>query len=517
MLAFVKGDRQRQLFEIKATPDELVQFAADMPNDHDNAVQITPALRRSNGEHADFRVITIPYDQSAKVIAIEEGQFSDVKSIEVAPAKLSRTASALANADGGDVFIGIAEVTRTKEREWNGFESPEAANGHIQMFEQLFPLGQDVDFEFLKCPSWNGLILHVQVNKTKGVINATNGTPYVRRGAQDLPCDTPEKLKQLEYGKGVSSFESETVAVTKDCVTGSDIVRWFVHQVVPSTQPEPWLRKQMLLREDRPTVAAVLLFADMPQAALPKHCGIKIYRYKTKEPQGFREALAFDPMTVEGSIYEQIRAAVRQTAEIVETIPKMGDESLVSISYPPEALHEIITNAVLHRDYSIGDDVHIRIFDNRIEVESPGKFPAHITEENILDERFARNGSIVRILNKFPDPPNKDVGEGLNTAFEAMHKLGLKEPVIQGKQNSVLVAIRHEPLASPEEAIMEYLETHDTINNSQARSVTHIRADYQVKIIFGRMVKAGLIEQVPGTRTASTKYRKPMPPSVLLR
>jgi ATP-dependent DNA helicase RecG len=134
--------------------------------------------------------------------------------------------------------------------------------------------------------------------------------------------------------------------------------------------------------------------------------------------------------------------------------------------------------------------------------------PAHITPKNILDERFARNGQIVRILNKFPEPPNKDVGEGLNTAFSAMHSLGLREPIIQERDNSVLVIIRHEPLASPEQAILEYLDTHETIKNKTARAVTHVRADYQMKAVFGRMVEKGQIEQVPNTRTNSTAYRK---------
>jgi len=126
----------------------------------------------------------------------------------------------------------------------------------------------------------------------------------------------------------------------------------------------------------------------------------------------------------------------------------------------------------------------------------------------VLAERFARNGAIVRILNKFSDPPNKDVGEGLNTAFAAMHQLGLKEPNIAERDNSVLVTIKHEQLASPEEAIMDYLETHETIKNKRAREVTHVRADYQIKSIFGRMVAGRMIEQVPGTRTSSTAYRK---------
>jgi ATP-dependent DNA helicase RecG len=199
---------------------------------------------------------------------------------------------------------------------------------------------------------------------------------------------------------------------------------------------------------------------------------------------------------------------VSRTIQHIEEIKIMTPKGLEAIKYPVETLHEIITNALLHRDYSIADDVHIRIFDNRIEVQSPGKLPAHITVKNILSERYARNGAIVRMLNKFPDPPNKDVGEGLNTAFRSMYQLGLKEPVILEQANSVWVTIRRETLASPQTTIMEYLEAHPTIKNRQAREITHITEDYQIKNIFRDMVEAGMIEQVPGTRTSSTAYRK---------
>jgi hypothetical protein len=64
----------------------------------------------------------------------------------------------------------------------------------------------------------------------------------------------------------------------------SDVTTAFIKEVVPTA--EPWLRKQILLREDRPTVAGILLFADEPQAVLPKHCGIKVYWYKTSEAEG---------------------------------------------------------------------------------------------------------------------------------------------------------------------------------------------------------------------------------------
>ena len=453
---------------------------------------------------------TINDAQVAQLLGLDEGQFCDLKGKQIQPLRLSKAISAFANTDGGDLYVGISEVLvgASRERQWDGFADDEAANGHIQMFERLFPLGTDFQYEFLRADGYPGLVLHLQINKTQGIVKGEYDIPYIRRGAQSLPVDTPEALRRLQYTKGISSFETELTNVPKEVVTESPISVEFVRERVPTTTPEAWFRKQILLRGERPTVAGVLMFAEEPQALIPKHCGIKVYRYKTIEAEGTRETLADQPVTVEGCLYKQIKEAVEVTKQIIESIPRLGESALEAIEYPPEALHEIITNAVLHRDYSIADDVHIRIFDNRVEVQSPGRLPAHITVKNILNERYARNGAIVRILNKFPEPPNKDVGEGLNTAFEAMQLLGLKDPVISERENSVVVDIRHERLASPEEAVMDYLATHEQVKNKQARAITHLPRDYQVKTLFVRMVKQGLIEQVPGTRTASTAYRR---------
>jgi len=451
-----------------------------------------------------FQVLSITDEQAEKIRLLDEGQFQDVKAKEIAPTFLTNHISAFANADGGDLYIGITD----KERIWDGFPTAEAANGHIQAFEMFFPLGTDFQYEFLACNKYPGLILHVQINKTASIKENARKIPYVRRGAQSLPVSTTEGRKQLEMAKGLISFETETVKAPKEIITESSIIQTFIKSVIPDVQPEPWLRKQLLLRGELPTVAGVLIFAEEPQAILPKNSGIKIYRYKTREAEGFRDVLAEDPITVEGCLYKQIEEAVKKTKEITEEIPKIGSTGFEKVIYPPETLHEILTNAVLHRDYSIKDDIHIRIFDDRIEVQSPGRLPAHITPENILSERFSRNGSIVRLLNKFPNPPNKDVGEGLNTAFTKMHELGLREPTILEKENSVLVLIRHEPLASPEQMILEYLETHDSIKNRAARDLTHIKSDFRIKSVFNKMEKAGQIEKVPGTRTSSTAWRK---------
>lgn len=177
---------------------------------------------------------------------------------------------------------------------------------------------------------------------------------------------------------------------------------------------------------------------------------------------------------------------------------RLGDSELESVVYPDETLHEIITNAVLHRDYSIAADVHVRIYDNRIEVESPGRLLGHVTVQNILSEQSARNAKIVRLINKFPDAPNKDVGEGLNTAFEAMRRLRLKEPAIEERDHSVVVYIRHTPLASPHDTVLEYLKRNPDISNQKARELTGIRSENSMKNVFLALKSRGLIEPVPG-------------------
>jgi ATP-dependent DNA helicase RecG len=278
-------------------------------------------------------------------------------------------------------------------------------------------------------------------------------------------------------------------------------------EVVPTGEPNEWLAKQQLLLQNKPTVAALVLFAEEPQAILPKRCGVKIYRYRTTASEGTRETLAADPISVEGHAYHQVFDAVSKTAEIIESVRVNTPDGLESVKYPTTALHEIITNAVLHRDYSVADDIHIRIFDNRVDVYSPGTLPGHVTPENILEERFARNPALVRLINKFPNPPNKDVGEGLNTAFQAMRDMKLKPPVVSVQGGYVLISLRHEPLATPEELIIEYLNSNDQITNRIARAKCFIGSENKMKGILQRMVKNGLIELVPETTRYSAAYR----------
>lgn len=458
---------------------------------------------------AGISTVTISNAEVERLLAIEEGHFSDIKSLRIAPGKLTRSLAAFANAEGGEVFVGVEEDKSTGVRTWLGFKDTEAANGHLQAFEALFPLGTEFTYEFLFNQVSDGLVLKVSIGKTRSIKRASDDVVYIRRGAQNLRVDSPERLEILQRDKGLTSFEDETLGCDKALITNSEHIIRFMLEVVPASEPEAWLNKQQLIVGSKPTVAGVVLFADLPQALLPKRTGIKVYRYTTNAAQGTRETLAFDPISVEGNAYDQIREAVRATQEIIESLRVRSADGLSSVQYPTTAVHEIVTNAVLHRDYSVSDDIHIRIFDNRVEVMSPGTLAGHVTPENILDERFARNPSIVRLINKFPDPPNKDVGEGLNTAFNAMREMKLKDPEVVQTGGSVTVTLRHETIASPEETILKFLDLHDEIANRDAREICFIGSENGMKKILQGMVKRGLIELVPGRSRYNAAYRLP--------
>jgi hypothetical protein len=85
--------------------------------------------------------------------------------------------------------------------------------------------------------------------------------------------------------------------------------------------------------------------------------------------------------------------------------------------------------------------------------------------------------------------------------------MNLKDPLVAQDEGSVTVTLRHEPLATPEEIIIEFLHKHGRIRNKQAREVCFIGSENKMKRIFQRMMNQGLIERVPGTTRYTAEYQ----------
>lgn len=440
----------------------------------------------------------------------DEGHFFDIKAKQVSPARIERALVAFANADGGELYIGIRDKKETDRVD--GFESEEEMNGVFQAINRIVPPISTLSREVVAYDyqGKQGLLLHFVVEKSPDVHFTSDNRCYRRDGAQCLPVEGP-RIQELTFAKGQKSYEDVIIeSYTLDELCDSNYLRNYLDQIRTVQDPAAFLLTQRVAirdphtRNPRVTAGGVILFADLPQAILPTKCAVKVIRLRTSGTEYSRDVLG-ETITVEGPAAELIEGAKAAVNQMLENVMYERREGFVRLKYPTEALHELITNAVIHRDYSIKEDIQVRIYDNRIEIQSPGRLPGHVTPTNILTERFARNKNLVRLLHKLPNPPNKDIGEGIDTVFLSMKRAKLKPPVIQEVGNSVVVTLLHESIASAAELIIEYLEKNGTINNRTARAITGEKSENKIKRTFLKMRDRGIL--VPANPD-STRFKR---------
>jgi|SRR5690606_11468171 len=429
----------------------------------------------------------------------QEDHFFDKKAKEIDGKKIQKISVAFANADGGDFIIGIKDDKDEPniDKRWSGEIIKENFN---KVFQNLTEIKPSVPYTatFLYNPYDKSYALQITIEKSDKVHATADNTVYIRVSAASQPIKDPQKIQELSFAKGETTYEDLVYKEARaEDIFESDEIKIFLNEYSPISEPIDFTYNQNLIdrRTYEPKISGILLFNDNPVTILPRKCGIKITRYDTSEKNPEREHLK-EQINIEGSLYHQIQSASLKITELLSNVKITTTKGLEYIKYPHEAIWEILVNAVIHRDYSISDDVHVLIFNNRIEIKSPGKLPGYVTEENILDSRYSRNAKIVRTLNRYKNPPNKDMGEGLNTAFQKMKDWRLKEPVITVTGNYVNVIIAHTPIASPEESIIEYLKHNLSIKNSQARQLTGIRSENVMKRVFYKLRDLNHIEAV---------------------
>lgn len=203
-----------------------------------------------------IQIIEISAAQADVLLSKAESHFLDFKAKEVAPAKLTQSISAFANAEGGDIYIGVPETANGFL--WKGFADAEDANAFIMVFEQLFPLGDDFSYEFISCPGREGLVLHVAARKTARIVVASNGFPYLRRNAQKIKIETEEARRRLELDKGIYSFEGETLDIDIELLTEANVMSRFLSANIPNRSANDFLRMELLIRRDKPDRKSVV-------------------------------------------------------------------------------------------------------------------------------------------------------------------------------------------------------------------------------------------------------------------
>jgi ATP-dependent DNA helicase RecG len=347
---------------------------------------------------------------------------------------LSTLATALvgmANTDGGTVILGVSP----RLGELIGVKNLEAACERV--FQAAFlvdpalvlPIPRQVTVKALGGTSTVDLVV-VSVPVGLSHVYSLDGRYLGRDGVQTSPLSA-RKLYKLLHQRGSVQFETRLVPDCQLTDLDKDQIIDYAHAVgnVPQDDPEKayefLVRRGCLIRvgnDLQPTYAALLLFGRYPQQWLP-NATILAGRFPGVALSG-----NYVKRDITGNLPEQLRQAeefIRTNLNI--TVKLAGLKHQESLEYPFEAVRELLVNAVAHRDYNLqGDNIHLNIYLDRLEISSPGMLPGPVTLKNLLEARFARNAVISQVLSDLGYVER--LGYGLDRVVDSVRKAGLLPP-----------------------------------------------------------------------------------------
>jgi ATP-dependent DNA helicase RecG len=262
----------------------------------------------------------------------------------------------------------------------------------------------------------------------------------------------------------------------------------------------------------RPTLTGILFFARDPQQFYPSFTITFLHFAGTATAQTDPEfPLYLDNREFRGTLPAMIDAA---RAAIFEKLSKHavmdGFVRHDITEYPEFAYREAIVNAVAHRDYAIeGSHIQLRLFADRLEVQSPGGLGGNLTVDNIVYEQYTRNPHIVRLLEEQGYVERR--GLGVDQMIHTMTEAGLEPPSFENRSSSFWVTLRRSAEVKPlpdlahlnlnerQVRALQYLQAHGNITNREYQQEFEVSERTALYDLQG-LVDAGLVLPVSSGR-----------------
>ncbi len=431
---------------------------------------------------------------------------------------------AMANTDGGNLILGIDDPEKSKLK---GFDRIFGIEENIQLYDSLGQLLKNIHPPVPNV--WPPHILTygkvrvavLSIPKMSDTFRSINNHVFIRleRGNKRL---SPQEIVHFSYVKGFEHADKELVSVDFSLLNTALYHSWRKKRGIEEDDIKAVLQKTGLAREDEfhkllPTRAAVLLFAEYPTDIMDTKCAIRILRYEGNL-QTLTETynLLGSPKTITGPLIKQIRDAHEYVLDLLRSGIAVPSGFVTKYQIPERAVKEAITNAVIHRDYYTKRDIEIKIFEDRVEVHSPGLLPFNITPSNIGRVRALgyRNDLLVKHLREFPDPPNLDQNEGIKAMRSVMTNANLYPPLFityPTLQDALEVVLLNERPPTEWDKVSHYLLKNEYITNKIAREILKAEDTVKVSKLFNKWVKKRVLTKiVPSTGAKkNVKYRLP--------
>lgn len=467
---------------------------------------------------------TSPAIPSLPNVTTEEDFWSHFGTVEhiqldfkLRPDGLADTVVSMANAEGGIVVVGVSD-----DRALRGVADPQRVLDKIDdeihsAHLLVVPVVErrrisDREIVFVRVP-----------RQLVGVAQTSGGRVLRRSGSRNRPLVGDALLAFIDAQRRTSGESEPLAAVTSDDFDLTAIATYLERRGTPRrvtrSNVTAVLAELHLAEGGVALTASILAFGRNPQAHLPR---ATLTFVRSPYPRGIRGKVRHTrredltgpiPRLIERAydiVYEEMRKHSVVRGLLREETPE----------YPPPAVREAIVNALAHRDYRLmGSGVVITMYEDAIEVRSPGGLPAHVTVENIREEQFSRNPRIMDILQRLGFV--EQLGSGMDTIFDEMERNLLQEPILEAASRSFTVVLAQQSLLSfddkawlltlrdvdltvEERKVLVMAKHQGTITNANVRGLLSRDREGALRLLR-RVIDVGLLELV-GER-GSARYR----------
>lgn len=392
------------------------------------------------------------------------------------PKTVGETLSAFANGDGGTLLLGLDE---DGFRPADGFDAPKIRDAlatvcHQKMSPPIPSAIDVIDFE-------GAQVVRLDIEELDPVDKPSfitergeyNGS-FIRGGDGDRRLSRYE-VTQLLSNRDQPTRDQEVVADARI----DDLDPRLVEQVLrhaadrsprafDGVEPITALKRLGAVQEvdgtPRPTLAGLLSLGVYPQQFFPQLFASVVVLPTTQMGELGPEGERFlENVTVDGPIpviLHEATAVLRRNMSRAAIVRGLGRED--RYDYPTEVIRELITNALMHRDYSPesrGTQIQIELYPDRLVVKSTGGLFGGVTIDQLGAARIeskSRNATLAKLLADvpLPDRPNEMIaenrGSGLVTAVAALRRAGMSPPEFDAEPGRLMVTVPRTALLAPQ-------------------------------------------------------------------
>jgi len=327
-------------------------------------------------------VISIYRRKSLKELEKEEGETIEFKASLSDFDDILATISAFSNTKGGTMLIGVSDKGNVVGVDVGKRTLEELSNNIIQGTDpKVFP-------EIKVSKVGDKSIIEIRISERADKPVFAKGVAYKRVGRSNAKMDRDEIINLLRksYELSYEDLEAAEIEDIDPKKVGEFIDRAKRARLAAIPDNEIIVLRNLGLLNDKATVAAVLLFGKNLRLKIP-WATIKVGKFMEGE---FVPTIEKE---IDGNLLEQIERSYAEVLSLIRKEVKIeGPVRRDIYEYPPEAIRELIVNAVTHRDYSVKSPIYIKISENRMLIENPGGLPSGIT----VDDLRRPHGSVLR-------------------------------------------------------------------------------------------------------------------------